>query len=32
MDMFFVRQQIVVGVVVCACLELTVLVFKALAR
>jgi hypothetical protein len=32
MDTFFVRKQIVVGAAVCACLELTLLLFKALGR
>jgi hypothetical protein len=32
MDTFFVRKQVVVGAVLFACLELTVLLFKALAR
>jgi hypothetical protein len=32
MDTFFVRKQVVVGAVLFACLELTVLLFKALGR
>jgi len=32
MDTFFVRKQIIIGGAVCVCLELTVLLFKALGR
>lgn len=32
MDTFFVRKQVVVGAIVFGCLELTVLLFKALGR
>ena len=32
MDTFFVRNQVIVGVVVCACFELSILVFKALGH
>jgi hypothetical protein len=32
MDPFFVRKQVVVGAILFGCLELTVLLFKALGR
>jgi hypothetical protein len=32
MDTFFVRKQVVIGAVLFACLELTVLLFKALGH
>jgi hypothetical protein len=32
MDTFFVRKQVIVGAVVCACFELSILLFKALAH
>jgi len=32
MDTFFVRKQIVVGAIMFGCLELSILLFKALGR
>lgn len=32
MDTFFVRKQVIIGAVLFACLEITVLLFKALGH